>query len=314
MRNMIAALWLLGLIGAASAADNAITLTPGAGVTEASKDIGAGVQSPRVNVIDATGNNCFAAAGASSICVLGVQGVSGGISLPASVNTWATGVLGAMANYGTTPGAVLVPGVNAFITNTPTVSVPTWAGGTLGAMANYGTTPGAVLVPGVNAFVTNTNANGQATAANSSPVVLPATQVVTLGGATTANSVPVILNSQYPVNSVTTTPAPITGNSTGSTGAVVGTLSGAANVTTFICGFNVSVIGGTAAIGPITVAGLIGSSQVYQYNSTAAAGQPLTQNFNPCIPASATNTSITITTTADGTATAVDVNSWGYRL
>jgi hypothetical protein len=31
-----------------------------------------------------------------------------------------------------------------------------WAGGTLGAMANYGTSPGAVLVPGVNAYVTNT--------------------------------------------------------------------------------------------------------------------------------------------------------------
>lgn len=30
-----------------------------------------------------------------------------------------------------------------------------WAGGTLGAMAAYGTSPGAVLVPGVNAFITN---------------------------------------------------------------------------------------------------------------------------------------------------------------
>jgi hypothetical protein len=35
-------------------------------------------------------------------------------------------------------------------------SVSTWAGGTLGSMANYGTSPGAVLVPGVNAYVTNT--------------------------------------------------------------------------------------------------------------------------------------------------------------
>jgi hypothetical protein len=35
-------------------------------------------------------------------------------------------------------------------------AITTWAGGTLGAMANYGTSPGAVLVPGVNAFVTNT--------------------------------------------------------------------------------------------------------------------------------------------------------------
>lgn len=34
-------------------------------------------------------------------------------------------------------------------------SITTWGGGTLGAMANYGTSPGAVLAPGVNAFITN---------------------------------------------------------------------------------------------------------------------------------------------------------------
>lgn len=40
-----------------------------------------------------------------------------------SVTTWGGGTLGAMANYGTSPGAVLVPGVNAFITNTPAVTL-----------------------------------------------------------------------------------------------------------------------------------------------------------------------------------------------
>lgn len=54
----------------------------------------------------------------------------------------------------------------------------TWAGGTLGSMANYGTSPGAVLVPGVNAFVTNANTNGQQNMANSSPVVLANNQSV----------------------------------------------------------------------------------------------------------------------------------------
>jgi hypothetical protein len=39
-----------------------------------------------------------------------------------NVTTWANGTLGAMADYGTSPGAVLVPGVNAFITNTPSVA------------------------------------------------------------------------------------------------------------------------------------------------------------------------------------------------
>src|SRR5216684_8029090 len=139
--------------------------------------------------------------------------------------------------------------------------------------------------------------------------------IIATGGSTTALSVPINLNSQYPVNSVTTAPTAITGNSTGSTGAVVGTLAAAASKTTFICGFNVSTIGGTAPSSPITVAGLIGSSQVYQTPINAAAGQILiTQNFNPCIPASAVNTAITITTTAAAAATAVDVNSWGYQL
>jgi hypothetical protein len=39
----------------------------------------------------------------------------------------------------------------------------------------------------------------------------------------------------------------------------------------------------------------------------------LAQNFTPCIPATGTNTAITTTTTADGTASAVAVNSWGYQ-
>jgi hypothetical protein len=107
---------------------------------------------------------------------------------------------------------------------------------------------------------------------------------------------------------------PTTGNATGTTGAVVGTLAGVANKFTYICGFNVSSVGGTAASSPITVAGLVGSSQVYQTPVNATAGQVLvTQNFNPCIPSSAVNTAITVTTTAAAGATAVDVNSWGYQ-
>jgi hypothetical protein len=108
------------------------------------------------------------------------------------------------------------------------------------------------------------------------------------------------------------TATPITGNATGSTGAVVGTLAAVSTKTTYICGFDVSAIGGTAAVGPITVAGLVGSSAKYQLASTAT-GVTLSRQFTPCIPASAINTAITITTTADGTATAVAVNSWGFQ-
>lgn len=117
--------------------------------------------------------------------------------------------------------------------------------------------------------------------------------------ATAANS--------YPVAST-----PITGNSTGTTGSVVGTLAGTSGKTTYICGFSVSAIGGSAAVGPITIANTITASLVYQLAATAS-GNFVTQTFTPCIPASAANTSITTTTTADGTATAVAVNSWGYQ-
>jgi hypothetical protein len=111
----------------------------------------------------------------------------------------------------------------------------------------------------------------------------------------------------YPVGSTA-----ITGNATGTTGAVVGTLAAAAAKTTYICGFNVSAIGGTAAVGPITIAGLVTASMVYQVAS-GAAGNTVGQTFTPCIPSSAVNTAITITTTADGTATSVSVNSWGFQ-
>lgn len=104
----------------------------------------------------------------------------------------------------------------------------------------------------------------------------------------------------------------ITGNATGTTGAVVGTLAAATGKTTYICGFDVSAIGGTAAVGPITIAGTVTASLVYQLASSAS-GNTLSRTFTPCIPASAVNTAITVTTTADGTASAVSVNSWGYQ-
>jgi hypothetical protein len=102
--------------------------------------------------------------------------------------------LGSPSNYGTSPGAVEVQGVNAYVTNTVPVSGTFWQttqpvslaslpalaagsntigavtqasgpwtvnwtqldGATLGAPSNYGTSPGAVAVQGVNAYVTNT--------------------------------------------------------------------------------------------------------------------------------------------------------------
>lgn len=117
-----------------------------------------------------------------------------------------------------------------------------------------------------------------------------------------------IPTAPYPVGSF-----PITCIASGTTGAVVGTCAAAPQRATYLCGFDVSAIGGTAAVGPIVVAGLTGGSFTYQASSSAA-GVTLSRTFTPCIPSSGQNTAITITTTADGTATAVNVNAWGFQL
>lgn len=52
-----------------------------------------------------------------------------------AITNWGGTALGAMANYGTSPGAVLVPGVNAFVTNTVTVT------GTVATTEPVGITP-----------------------------------------------------------------------------------------------------------------------------------------------------------------------------
>jgi len=125
------------------------------------------------------------------------------------------------------------------------------------------------------------------------------------------------VNVRISSTSVQTSPIPtiiaqIGGNASGTTGAVVGTLAAAANKLTYLCDFDISAIGGAAAVGPIVVAGGIGGSKTYQLTASAT-GAFLSKNFNPCLQSSAVNTAITITTTADATATAVNVNSSGYQ-
>ena len=132
------------------------------------------------------GSNAYLAALTSSGTT--TLNVSGGSGLPTGggggtvAQGSAASASGAWPVYQTVGGAAMSatnglfvnPATGATFPISGSISVSGWAGGTLGAMANYGTSPGAVLVPSVNAFVTNSNPNGQATAANASPVVLPA--------------------------------------------------------------------------------------------------------------------------------------------
>lgn len=153
---------------------------------------------------------------------------------------------------------------------------------------------------------------GAATAQTPNPVT-PGYQICSTvdPGNTHCSFQPASIATPLPV--ITTSPgAGITGNATGTTGVVVGTLAAAAGKITYICGFDVTAVGGTAQVGPITVAGLVGGSATY-YLASSAAGTVLPVRYAPCVPGSAVNTAITITSTANGTASAVTVNSWGYQ-
>ncbi len=237
--------------------------------------------------------------------------------------------------------ALCLLGAPALAQNVSTVTitngVPTAGSGTVSTLDNLigtaGTPKASVLsvqgITGATAVKVDGSATTQPVSASSLPLPSGA---ATSTNQTTANSSlsTIATNSAAPIPDCGASPctqnignvglmslypasaAPVTGNATGTTGAVVGTLAGTGSKTTYICGFDVSAIGGTAAVGPITVAGLTGSSMVFYFSSTAS-GATLSRTFSPCIPASAANTAITVTTTADGTATGVAVNSWGFQ-
>lgn len=148
--------------------------------------------------------------------------------------------------------------VSRAVTNAGTFAtqITQWAAGTLGAMANYGTSPGAVLVPGVNAFVTNSNANGQATTANSSPVVqsttATASAAIAISTATTTQLVALSGSTKIYVDSLSVVAA-----GTGNIQFEYGTGTNCATGTTVLTGnYNLTAQTGLAmgaGIGPVLV-------------------------------------------------------------
>lgn len=144
--------------------------------------------------------------------------------------------------------------------------------------------------------------------------------IVTLGQTTKSVSVPVTIasdqgslgafSSSYPSGAT-----PLTSSTTGTTAATVATLAGTSGKTTYICGFCITADATAALSGAATVAGTISGSLNYiQSVGTATSAQALQQNYNPPIPASATNTAITVTSAAAGTGGNTAVTAWGYQL
>jgi hypothetical protein len=117
--------------------------------------------------------------------------------------------------------------------------------------------------------------------------------------------------SQYPVGAV-----PYTASATGTTTATAATLTGAASVTTYICGFSIRANATAAVTNNSTVSGTVtGTLNFTQWTAPAASGIGITEMiFNPCVPASAANTSVVVTSGAPGTGGVVSVSAWGYKL
>lgn len=238
--------------------------------------------------------------------------------------------LGAIADAAVTAGATGSVSAKLRSISRDVMTTNTWAGGTLGAMANYGTSPGAVLAPGVNAFVTNTLAPGQAALASSSPVAIAknsgtgstvagaavgtagtaSTEVVTVQGIAAGTVIPTS-PTPYPATAV-----PYTATATGTTGATTATLAGAASVTTYICGFSIRANATAAATGNATVTGVITATMNFtQWTAPNASGLGITEMiFSPCVPASGTNQSVAVVSAAPGTGGVVSVTAWGYKL
>ena len=114
----------------------------------------------------------------------------------------------------------------------------------------------------------------------------------------------------YPNNSV-----PVTNSATGTTATVVATLPANPSRTTYICGFSMTATATAATAGAATVAGTLGGTLNFVEGvGLSPAVATLSQSFNPCVPASAVNTTIVVTSFAAGTGGNAAVSAWGYQL
>jgi hypothetical protein len=118
----------------------------------------------------------------------------------------------------------------------------------------------------------------------------------------------------YPIGAT-----PIAASATGTTAATAATLPAVPGQTTYLCGFSIRANANAAITANVTVAGMLGgtlSFALYIPLNTSAIGiAPLEPTLGAyCLPASAANTPIVITSPAAGTGGVVSVSAWGYQL
>lgn len=327
----------------AVAADNAVILTPGVGVTMRSVDVGSGVQSMMHILGDSTGTAIYGTAGTANANVLTVQGRAS--MTPVQVSQATAASLNAT-----------VVGTGTFVTQSTLAAETTKVIGTVRMQGNIGgvmdfigqnaTAPANALQTGCQFQTSPTTI----TAGNSSPcqmdnagniLVNVKTATGLAAGSTTSGQTGSLIMGAVTTAAPTYTTAqtnyvsldthggvriggagypagatPITISATGTTGATTATLATGASVTTYICGFSIRANATAAATANSTVTGTItGTLNYTQWTAPNASGIGLTEQvFIPCVPASAVNTGIAVISAAPGTGGVVSVTAWGFTL
>jgi hypothetical protein len=220
---------LTSLPFAALAADNAVIVTPGSGVTMRSKDIGGGVQSMITIPGDTSGNALASAPGTPNASfALPVQGVTGGSPIPANVTQFG----GTNIVTGTGASAAGVPRVTVSSDSTLATNTTLLGGtATVGAVSSI-----------VNQVTTNMAQFG-------------GTNVVT-GGTNGAVGVGGLANSGA---AVVGNPVRVGGElGTGNVGEASTSTWGSAPTALTVFGVNANILAGTVAVTQATSSNLLG--------------------------------------------------------
>ena len=105
----------------------------------------------------------------------------------------------------------------------------------------------------------------------------------------------------------------VTSTDTASTVAVAVGLPASLTQRTWVCGFSMSLTATAGATGQATLSGTTGNL----FFQVGTGVSPLTtitsQNFTPCLPSSAINTQIILTSAAPGAGGTVSIAMWGYQ-
>lgn len=102
-------------------------------------------------------------------------------------------------------------------------------------------------------------------------------------------------------------------NATGTTAATTASMPAVAGKTNYLCGFNIDTTAASAAfVGPGLTGLLGGTLSIFMGVTVSPVVSSYVKTFTPCLPASAVNTAITLTTGAAGTSGFTAATVWGY--